>query len=201
MPWPTDLAGPRPSEEDISDASRRSIGDERLTNQHAGGWYPSTASLPWPVDVLVTQWSSAAWGRRQHRSFFLFVVALEGFVVGSAVLLGIAVQLSLGEWLVVFLLPGLPALLDTSELADGHRQLAASKNGTEARIRELWEYELEQPASLSIADCRGVQNLSFRSRSSGLMVPQWFYWLHRDRNEANMRDAAAQRCARYDEIV
>lgn len=197
LAWPSSLAGPGPHEEDIADAERRLRDDERVSRQHRDGWFPSTVGLPWPVNVLVAQWSSAAYGRRQHHAYARFIVA--GLVVGSIGVIGVGVLtgMSLTDWLITFLLPGLPALLDISELAQDHHRLSTRKQKVEARIRELWESELASPGSLDAADCRAVQDETFRLRAGGRQIPDWFYWLHRGRNESNMQDAAAARRAQF----
>lgn len=197
LPWPAGLAGKSPSEEDIADADRRLRDDERVSRQHRDGWYPSTAGLPWPVDVLVAQWSSAAYGRRQHHAYARFIIG--GLVCGLVGVVGVGVLtgMSLTNWLITFLLPGLPALLDISELAQDHQRLSIRKQKVEARIQALWDSELASPGALTAADCRGVQDEAFRLRAAGRQIPDWFYWLHRDRNEANMHAAAASRRAQF----
>lgn len=197
LPWPGGLAGSEPSEEDIADAARRLGEDDRVTAQHQGGWYPSTAGLRWPVDVLVAQWASAAYGRRQHRDYFWFLTTGAGLILLAVIVVGIALEMSLVEWLVTFLLPGLPALVDIGELADGHRRISDQRKVLESQIGDLWRAELTHPGTLSMNDCRKVQDLLFKLRQDGRQVPEWFYWLHRDRNEANMDEAAAARRTQY----
>ena len=193
LAWPSGLAGTGPNEEDVADAERRLRDDEKVSRQHRDGWYPSTAGFPWPVDVLVAQWSSAAYGRRQHHAYARFIIG--GLVCGfiGVVGLGVLTGMSLTDWLITFLLPGLPALLDISELAQNHQRLSTKKQRIEARIQRFWDSELASPGALCAGDCRTVQDEAFRLRAAGRQIPEWFYWVHRDRNESNMRDAAAAR--------
>lgn len=197
MRWPEALAGREPSEEDIADAARRVSNDGRLSAQHIEGWYPSTSEIAWPVSVLLAQWASAAYGRRQHVAYFRFLAGCTSIVVVAVTAVGILLEMSLADWLIIFMLPSLPALLDVSELADSHRRLAAAKDAIETRIDALWHAELSSIGTLTIDDCRSVQDDAFRLRLNGVQIPDWFYWLHRDRNEANMHDAAAVRRAQY----
>lgn len=197
LPWQASLAGPKPIEEDIADAARRVQHDDRVTAQHGEGWYPSTAALPWPVDVLVAQWSSAVYARRQHRTYAWFVGFSEGVIVIAAVLFGVSTEMLLTDWIITFLLPSLPALLDITELAMAHYRLAKAKEYIEERIDNLWGAELLRPGSLSADDCRVVQDEAFKLRADGVQVPDWFYWFHRDRNEGNMHEAAAVHCDQY----
>lgn len=201
LAWPASLTGKEPSEEDISDASRRLQDDECVRKQHDEGWYPSTEGLPWPVDVLVAQWSSAAYARRQHFAYFWFLAMSNVGVITGVIMFGAVASMTLTEWLITFLLPGLPAILDAGELTEAHRRLAEAKNSIERRIAALWRTELESPGTLSGDQCRSVQDEAFKLRVNGLQIPEWFYWLHRDRNEANMHDAAAIRRRQYQEAA
>lgn len=201
LPWSEGIAGAEPSEEDIADASRRLGNDERVTAQHQDGWYPSTTGLPWPVDVLAAQWSSAAYGRRQHRDYFRLLATSTSVLALAVIGIGIVLGMSVVDWLITFLLPGMPALLDISELADGHRRIGDDKRAIECRIDGLWRSEPASPGTLTAEDCRHVQDDAFKLRSDSRQNPEWFYWLHRDRNEANMHEAAAARLAQHQSAV
>jgi hypothetical protein len=151
-----------------------------------------------PADALVAQWASAAYGRRQHGAYARFVVAGTVTIVAAAVVVGGATRMSLTDWLIVFLLPVLPALLDVTDPAQAHQRLAIDKRDIEARINSLWRNELDQPGLLTGDDCHEVQDGLFRLRIRGLQIPDWYYRLQRDRNEANMTDAAASRRSQYE---
>lgn len=194
LPWAGSMAGPTPPEEDIADAARRLEGDDRVARQHQEGWYPSTVGLPYPVDVLVAQWSSVAYGRHQSRAYFHFIAATITLVVVAVVAVGVVGAMSLTDWLITFALPSLPATLDASEIADAHRRMADRKGKNEDELLQpLWSGELSAPGALSAADCRRVQDESFALRSRGLQVPDWFFWRRRERSEANMHEAAEAR--------
>lgn len=201
LDWPYGLAGPEPSEEDIADAVRRVEHDERLTDRIEGGWYPSTTGLPWPVDVLIAQLSSVTWGRRQHHSYARFLTTAIAIAVFGIIGFGVVTGMSLTDWLITFLLPGLPALLDASELAKAHHEHSSSKLDLENRTREVWAAELAKPGTTTGDDCRQIQDDAFRLRTAGLQVPEWYYRLHRDRTEANMQDATAARRAQYEAVT
>ncbi|MGH9137910.1 MAG: S-4TM family putative pore-forming effector [Acidimicrobiales bacterium] len=115
-------------------------------------------------------------------------------VVAGVVAVGVIGGMSLTDWLVTFALPSLPASLDASEIAEAHRRMADRKAATEDElIQPLWNGELSEPGALTAEDCRRVQDESFRLRSLGLQVPDWFFWRRRERSEANMHEAAALR--------
>lgn len=194
LAWSAGLAGPTPSEEDIADAARRLQHDDRVTQQHDEGWYPSTDGLPYPVDAFIAQWSSVAYGRHQSRAYFRFIAGAIAIAVATTVGVGVIGGMTLIDWLIIFVLPSLPAALDASELADAHRRMADRKQADEDELLlRLWNSELSAPGTLTSADCRRVQDESFRLRSEGLQVPEWFFWRRRGRSEANMHEAAAVR--------
>lgn len=198
LPWADSMAGPTPSEEDIADAARRLQNDRRVARQHQEGWYPSTHGLPHPVDVLVAQWSSVAYGRHQSRAYFHFVAAAIVVVVVGVVAVGVVGGMSLTDWLITFALPSLPAALDASEIADAHRRIADRKAANEDELLlPLWNGQLSAPGTLTPEDCRRVQDQSFELRSRGLQVPDWFFWRRRERSEANMHEAAESRRQQY----
>lgn len=194
LPWVDSIAGPTPPEEDIADAARRLEGDERVARQHQEGWYPSTVGLPYPANVLVAQWSSVAYGRHQSRAYFHFITGVIALVAVTVIAIGVVGGMTLTDWLITFALPSLPAALDASEIADAHRRIADRKAKNEDEVLQpLWSAELAAPGTLSAEDCRRVQDESFRLRSRGLQVPEWFFWRRRQRSEANMHEAAEAR--------
>src|SRR5207249_1512721 len=132
-----------------------------------------------------------------HGDYFWFVTFGVGILVAIAVIFGIAIDMSLSDWLVTFQLPAMPALLDFGELADAHRRIAAAKNENETRIGQLWRFELAKPGTLTGEDCRRLQDEAFKLRARDVQIPEWFYWLHRNRNEANMHQATVARRAQY----
>lgn len=199
LDWPEGLAGSKPGEEDVAAAARRLERDERLHAQIADGWYPSTAGLRYPVDVLVAQIASVAWGRRQHRAYYRVLSALTAVTVIMAIILG--ASMTLAQWLITFLLPALPALVDAADLAVAHRDISGRKLKIERRLQVLWERELVSPGSLTPDDCRGVQDEAFKLRQQGLQIPQWFYWLTRKGHEMTMQDAANARRTQYEEAA
>lgn len=197
LPWPSSLAGTPPSEEDVAAAAQRLTDDQELDQLIREGWYPATAGLPHPVDVLVAQMASVTWGRRQHASYQRTVLTLAILVLTIGIVVLAASAVTLTDWLVTFLLPAMPALLDAVDLGLAHRDIGTQKREIEERVQTLWDAELAHPGALTQDDCRSVQDETFKLRSQGLQVPQWFYKLNRRRDDATMRDAAEARRQQY----
>lgn len=192
-----DLVGPKPSDEDVVDAANRLADDDPIAQQHRDGWYPSTAGVPRPVDVLIAQWSSVPYGRHMSWAYFQFLAG--ALVVGVIVAFGIGVATgaSLTDWLITWAMPTLPALLETAEVADAHRRLAHKKEQVETElIQPTWEKALAG-ADPTENDCRRLQDQLLQVRLNGVQVPEWFYGRCRDRSEVNMEQAAAARVDMY----
>lgn len=195
--WPSSLAGREPREEDIAEAASRRADDRKIEQQHAEGWYPDI-DVPWPSNVMLCQWSSAAYGRRQHRAYANFLIAAITVLAIGVVVYGVITDMALTDWLLTFIFPALPALLDLSELAGDHLRLAASKARLEdEQLAPLWADELARPGSITAEDCRAIQDVSFRYRSLAVQVPDWFFWRRRQHAEATMHEAAAARVRSY----
>ena len=197
LPWPRALAGAEPSEEDIADAARRGRGDLRLVRQHEEGWYPSTDCLPWPVNVLEAQRAGATYGRRQHSAFAGFLVVCMSAAALAAIVVGGVADMSLIAWLTTFLWSSPPVMLDASELAFSHRNMAVKKKAIESRIDSLWRTELSNKGTLTANDCRAIQDAVFKLRLANAQVPEWFHWRYLRSNDANMDEAAVARSNQY----
>ena len=197
LAWPQALAGAEPSEEDIADAARRGLRDQRLVRQQEEGWYPSTDCLPWPVNVLEAQRASATYGRRQHSAFAGILVFGIASATLAAIVVGGVADMSLVAWLTTFLWSSPPILLDAGELAFSHRNMAGRKAAIESEIDSLWRTELSNKGTLTADDCRAIQDAVCKLRLANAQAPEWFHWRYRRRNDANMDEAAAARRNEY----
>lgn len=192
-----DLVGPMPCQEDVVDAANRLADDDAIARQHLGGWYPPTAGVPRPVDVLIAQWSSVPYGRQMSWAYFQFLAGAIAVALVGAVAFGVAAGMSLTDWLIAWAMPTLPALLDALEVAEAHRRLAQTKGQVETElIQPVWQNALggDDPTEV---DCRRLQDELLQVRLNGVQVPEWFYWRRRDRSEVNMEQAAAERLDSY----
>lgn len=197
LPWPRSLAGAHPSDEDIADSARQSLDDKRLRRQLDEGWYPATDELPWPMNVLESQRTGVAYGRRLHAAYAAFLAACIGVAFLAAIAIGVATQMSLVAWLSIFVWPSPPIVLDVVELALSHRKMTYRKQAIESSIEDFWQGELADGNTLTVDDCRGIQDEVFKLRISNAQIPEWFHWKHRSRSEANMREASAARLEQY----
>lgn len=190
LPWPDSLAGRKPAQEDIVKAAKRVGRDLELRARIDAGWFPPTPGVPPPVDALICQRASAVWGRRQHKLYSRLVLWVLGIAVIGVVGVGLALEMKLSTWLIVFVLPGLPALLDGTELSRAHADRSARKQELEASIDAAWDKELKHPGSLVTLRCREIQDAVFHIRMVPVQVPEWYYRRHQSTDEEAMQSAA-----------
>jgi hypothetical protein len=186
LPWNAALAGRRPSPDDVIAAARHITDDTEYRN-----WYSiELGDTAWPADVLLCQRQSMVWSRQDHRAYSctILVAGVSWFVLG--VTIALVRDLSLADYLVKIFLPSAPAFLDSVELARLHWQHAASRQQTEHKIDDLWQAYCAQPATLTVIDCREIQDSAYLLRRDGPRVPQRFYMLRRTSSEANTKAGA-----------
>lgn len=195
LPWNTALAGRPPIPDDVADAARHIKKDTPYRD-----WYSiDLGDTPWPGDVLLCQRQSMVWSRRDHRAYgtTILLVGISWFIIGLTVAL--VRDLTLAEYLINIFLPSSPAFLDSLELARTHWRHAAAREQVENEIHDLWEKHRANPASLTSADCRKIQDATFLLRLDGPRVPTLFYKLRRAKSTANTAAGTAAIHASADE--
>jgi SMODS-associating 4TM effector domain len=185
MEWNDALVRRLPDEE-ISGASR----DMENADQERD-WYPADADIAWPNSVLTCQRSNAVWARRQHHAYARAVAlaAAGWWVVG--VIVAVTASATLSEYLVIVLLPSLPAFLDAYEISRRHSAAAMSRRLVEDQADNLLADGTATEQSL-----RELQDQVFNLRRVAPPVPEWFYGIVRPSYEEDMRYAARQIAAR-----
>lgn len=167
-----------PSATTVAEAAARYQGD-RLAD-----WYPRTGPLPRPLDVLVCQRSNLGWGTASHRQYAAFLTGV--LVVGVVAAVGIACLVDSGFWVV---LPLAAPAKEFFEIGRDHRRSAETKEGAEKMVRRVWDQALAVPDSVTLADCRDIQDRIMAIRSGNASVPDWFDTWRRDTYEASMRQS------------
>ena len=188
LDWNEALAGPKVAYEDIHPAAQKITREKKLKKLR--NWYPDSVDrVPWPLNVVLCQRSSAVWGRRDHFRYAYLVLTLGiiWFVLGL-VMFSVA-NVSLAEYLVIVFLPSQPAFLDTIDLFKGHLRTARDKEALESQATKLWERGSSPLGVVTAQDCREVQDQSYRLRRSGMHIPQIVYNILRNQDEDAMRAA------------
>jgi hypothetical protein len=190
--WNPGVAGKKLAREDIVDAARHVDNDDRLRN-----WYAPTGDVPWPLDVLLCQRSSAVWGRRSHFAYGATVLGIGIAWLVAGAIMGVAAHLTLSEYLIKIFLPSAPAFLDTGDLVRSHWEQAKAKGRIEERADEIWDRACARRAVPRVEDCRQVQDEAFRLRMRGPQVAEWFYRFRRGRDERAMQGAVSSLVSRW----
>lgn len=191
LKWNSGLAGRRPAEENLAKAASKYRGDA------PSDWYADTEDLPRPFDVVLSQRSSAVWGRSTHLAYAIIVVTLGAAVFLTGLVIGGVAHLSLTDYLLRLFLPSVPALLDTIDLSRAHWSTSKQKGQIEIAADNLWTTGIHDPSAITEADCRQLQDQTYRLRFNGPRVASWLYHLRRASDERAMRQAVADRVADY----
>jgi hypothetical protein len=186
LAWNDSLVGRRLSEEDIADAARH-VDPATLRD-----WYPlDVDEIAWPRNAALCQRSSAAWGRRTHAAYvWILTISVFGWLLVT-IAIGVVEGASLSEYLIRLFLPSMPALMDGTDLARTHRQVAERRSHVEESAERLL-----LNVDTSQEDVRRLQDQIFEIRRQPPRVPNWFYRLRRQRDDRAMREAADALVAR-----
>lgn len=177
LPW-------KPSAVDHPSATTVAEAAERYQGKRMARWYPRTGPLPRPFDILVCQRSNLGWGTASHRQYSAFLTAALLALIAVAALIGWLVKDGL-----LLVLPLVAPAREVFELSREHRTSADEKEKAEAKVRRVWDQALADPTTLSVADCRDIQDRIMAIRRSNASVPDWFDSWRRDTYEASMRQS------------
>lgn len=180
LDW-NDVCAPRPTPQVVATAVTRSSGDIVKLRD----WYPDTASVPRPFDVLICQRSNVGWGASMH--------ALWAAVLTAATVVLAALIILFYVWRglpFITLVPLLAPLGEAINQIRAHRESSTSKQSLEDTIMALWRRALADPQDVGEPHLRRVQDLILGLRQTNANVPDWFHNRRRPANEASMQDAA-----------
>jgi hypothetical protein len=187
LPW-NDTLTRQPADEDIRSASKAARTPDTLEQYKR--WYPTDLDMSWPASVITCQRSNAVWGRRQHRSYGVLLVAAATLWTVFGVALAVFHKSSLAEYLTTIALPSLPAVLDATELAKKHFQASDRRQLLEDECNRLLN-----AATVESDDLREVQDQIFGLRRDAPPVAAWFYKILANSYEEDMRYAAHERAS------
>ena len=182
LPWSTSVAGTKPVLQDILCWGKHQS-DEKVHD-----WYPDTRPARYPVDVLLCQRATITWARQDHNLYADVLRWTVGIAFVATVVIGIALDLSLGEYLLRLGVPVLPAGLDVLDIAADNADLATRKTHLEAEATALLERCVSTGLSPQESETRELQNGIYATRVRP-GVPNWLYLLTRDDRQRNMEDA------------
>lgn len=185
LPWNKSAVGARPAPEDLRNWGR-GRNDEDLRD-----WYADARPARHPLDVLLCQRSIITWARQDHTTYADLLRWAAGIAFFATVVLGVVLDLSLGEYLLRLGVPVLPACLDVLDIAKGNARVASTKTRLEQRADRLLECAYTTGTPPAIVECRELQDGIFATR---LLpgVPSWMYAITRGERQRNMEDTVAR---------
>lgn len=179
-----------PAPEHVADV----IGDDDVAEcamrDNLMSWYSLDQNLPGAPAIAIAQQTNLAYSERllvRHANVWLAIGAAWGLI---AVVLGVAVHLSLSEFVMGVVLPVLPAVLDARELWSAARSAADDRSrladALAARIRAWPSHKIE------LQELRSWQDQLYRLRRDGPLVPDFLYHWTRAKNERAMTARARE---------
>lgn len=162
---------------------RQAILDEKLRN-----WYPIKKNVPGRVAIAIAQRGNLAYARRlllRHATLWLWLLCGWAAI---AVAIAVCFGFSLATFLLAVALPVMPPLVDAW---DEYSQVRAAGREREALANEIEDaIKADTVSPIPPQQLLAWQGQLFALRRDSPLVPDWLYWLLRDRAEAEMSDAA-----------
>jgi hypothetical protein len=188
LPWSPSAVGSRPAPEDVRNWARGQS-DERLHD-----WYGDARPARHPVDVLLCQRSIITWARQDHATYAHLLRWAAGIAFIATLIIGVILDLSLGEYLLRLGVPVLPACLDVLDIAKANAQVATTKRRLEQQADALLTRARTAATPPTIAECRELQDGIYATR---LMagVPNWMYAITRSKRQQNMEDTVGHQAS------
>ena len=187
LPWNEICTGHPVSPEVIVSSSGSYKG-----NYPFADWYPDTTDIPYPLDVLVCQRASLVWDWRLRQHFATGILLLSILWAIIVVLFGIYAKQDLNKYLFTMIFPALPAISQTIRAWRGHTKNAHEKQELEGIVANLWQKGIENPSTITVTQCRSLQDRIYNLRKEGPMVPDKWYISLRKKFEEDMHSSAAQ---------
>lgn len=188
LAWNEVLVGDRVSPELINSAAADFKGDA----ENLGAWYADTGNIPYPLDVLLCQRSNLVWDWRLRRYYALMFCIFVAVLFSSEIIAAVWTKLTFLDYLLALLIPSLAALLNGLEIAKAHFRLAEEEKAFEQKVSALWRSGLDNPRSITIEQCRDIQDRIYTLRSARPLVPDILYAWLRDKYEFDMQSAVAE---------
>lgn len=185
-PNPT-LSGPPPAIEDLRDWG--------AGQDEAGlrAWYPDVPAQH-PLGALICQRASLKWAATDHHRYAVMARFAAIAILVSTVVIAVAMQLEVGEYLLRLGLPVMPAVLDLFDVASDSETVGERRGHLAVRTNELYDEAQRTGSPPGVQAVRDLQDGMYVSRCS-LGVPQWVYKLSREQREANMAVVTGEQVA------
>lgn len=191
LPWNRIRVGPKLTPELISAADRDFKGDRSQLKD----WYVTSDQLSEDQAVLLCQRSNLVWDWRMRRQFAALIAVILIALGVLDLAIALITDMSLLDFLLALLFPTLPAFLQGTELVRGHWEIAEDKEGLEKVVCNMWEESLAEPSSVTLSDCRCIQDRIYELRCKSPLVPDQWYGLLRKWYQIDMAAAVSSMVA------
>jgi len=179
LPWSPSIVGDQPAPEDVRNWGREQS-EEGLRD-----WYSDARPARHRVDVLLCQRSTITWARQDHATYAQLLRWTVGRGLVVTVILGVALDLSLGEYWLRLGFPVLPAALDELDVAKTNSEVAAAKTRLENEADAMLRRARATAAPPTVVKCRDLQNVIYSTRLRP-GVPDYAYRFKRIRQQENL---------------
>lgn len=145
-------------------------------------WYSISEDADKNKQILLCQRQNITWSTDQisKSQSFLSIIAFALLVI--SIINGYLNKARVTDWVIMLfvLIPLIKYIIQT--------HIAISEN---AKYLEKSKSEIADGLKMPIDTLfvRDIQNLIYQFRLTSVLVPEWFYWFHRDRNEKEAKNA------------
>lgn len=180
---------PRVSPEDIARAAGRSSGRRRQHEvEKLRDWYPIQTGVSGRVAIAIAQRGNVAYTRRLLSWDAAVWLILLVVWTGIGVAIAIWRTFTVSDFLLVLVIPLLQPLVDAWEDFVKVRSAGRERDALSAEIQDAIAADKEVP--IAPEQLVAWQFQLFALRRDAPIVPDWLYKLLRQRNEAEMSEAA-----------
>ncbi len=185
LPWNKMLIGDHESRELIRHADAKFKTDRKVLHD----WYPESGQIGPLVSILLCQRANLVWDWRLKKSYGCLVGIMTAVLFAGGVMAAVATDQKLVDYILRFLNPSLSVLALGLETAWAHFEISNNKQTKEKLINGIWERVKKDPGSLTLEECRQLQDCIFLLRSLDPLVPNWWYRIRRRGYDGDMREA------------
>ncbi|MGE3074430.1 MAG: S-4TM family putative pore-forming effector [Dehalococcoidia bacterium] len=185
LPWNEYLADEAPHPELVNSRAKQ-FGRPR---DRLKDWYTMTSDVERPYDVLLCQRQNLVWDSRLRRNFALYItIALGLWLTLEIGIWAFVIDVSLADFLLVFVIPGLPAVIAGLDLALSNLRTANIRDRLYRNWNALWQRALRAPESVDEMDLRQLQDAIYVCRTRSVQVPDWLQAKRKSRYEDDSRE-------------
>lgn len=195
LPWNGFAVGPKLDAEDVHEAAR-AYARRGGTDDALKGWYPAVvAQAPLHLARLICQRTNLWYDGKLRRRYGGIVLTAGWILFGALFVAGLALKLSLTDFVVTILVPAAPFL--TWVTRERHRQSDTADQLDAIRQAEtaLWTEACAGQCAPEhcLARSREFQDAIYARRAGSPLIFPFIYWIMRSDLEDQMNAGAEQR--------